>query len=63
MHEHISYDNLWLFIIGAIILSGLLLFITPKLMNFLDRWVDGKYQKNEKPNDMKKSKANKQKYL
>jgi len=47
MHEPVSYDNVWLFLIGGIFLCGLLFFISPKLMSFLDNWIDGKNQKKE----------------
>ncbi len=47
MHEPVNYDYVWLFLIGGIILCGLLIFISPKLMNFLDKWIDGKNQKTE----------------
>ena len=47
MHEPVTYDNVLYFIIGAIILCGLLFFVSPKLMNFLDKWVDRKDQKKQ----------------
>ncbi len=51
MHESVIYDNVLYFIIGAIILCGLLFFVSPKLMNFLDEWVD---RKNREKQEAKK---------
>lgn len=47
MHEPVNYDYVWFFLIGGIILGGLLFVVSPKLMNFLDKWVDAKNQKTE----------------
>lgn len=44
MHDQVSYDYLWIFIISAgFLLIGLLL-ITPKLLNYLDKLADKTYQ-------------------
>ena len=53
MHEPVTYDNIWHFIIGAIILGGFLFFVSPKLINFLDRWVD---RKSREKKEAKKAK-------
>jgi len=47
MHEPVSYENLWLFIIISIIFFVALFFITPKLMSFLDKLADRRTKKNE----------------
>ncbi len=57
MHEPVAYENLWFFIIGGIILCGLLFFLSPKLINLLDRWIDGKYQEEKKSFDKNENKT------
>lgn len=52
MHEPVDYDSVLYFIIGAIILCGSLFFVSPKLMNILDEWVD---QKSRKKQEAKKA--------
>ena len=44
MHETVTYDNLWFFLIVAVIWGGGLILLSPKLMNYLDKLADKKYQ-------------------
>lgn len=53
MHEPVTYENLWVFMIGGIIFCGLLFFLSPKLMNLFDKWIDGKYKEEKKLSDQK----------
>lgn len=54
MHETVTFDNVWIAIIGAFILFVSLFFISPKLIRFLDAWI------NRENEEIEKSKKNKE---
>jgi len=51
MHEPVSYENSWLFLVGGIFLLVLLIFFVPKLIKLLDAWIDGRSRKTEKTDE------------
>ena len=60
MHEPVSYDYLWSFIISAVFLLIGLLLITPKIMNYLDKLAGKKYRtSNSNPPEDSAGKAKK----
>jgi hypothetical protein len=44
MHEPVNYDDLWIFMIAGVVLICLMLLITTKLTNYLDKIVDRRYE-------------------
>jgi len=57
MHEPVTVEHLWFFLIGGLILCVFLFLLLPKLITFLDRWIDDKYQEEKKISDEKKNKS------